>query len=114
MDGEAGDVLYAAYLSMARAGIASMEMWDPKSSKWGQAASILFIKESSCMSCFAQISTLDLCFEGGLSTEISLGHEAHFQGNANFNLGLALSSSILYLEVFPRRPEGLLQVRLQK
>ncbi|PMD17494.1 putative dipeptidyl peptidase 3 [Hyaloscypha hepaticicola] len=39
MDGEAGDVLYAAYLSMARAGIASMEMWDPKSSKWGQAHS---------------------------------------------------------------------------
>jgi dipeptidyl-peptidase-3 len=29
MDGEAGDVLYAAYLSMARAGIASMEMFDP-------------------------------------------------------------------------------------
>jgi dipeptidyl-peptidase-3 len=31
MDNEAGDVLYAAYLSMARAGIASLEMWDPKS-----------------------------------------------------------------------------------
>ena len=39
MDGEAGDVLYAAYLSMARAGIASLEMWDPKSRKWGQAHS---------------------------------------------------------------------------
>jgi len=39
MDGEAGDVLYAAYLSMARAGIASLEMWDPKSKKWGQAHS---------------------------------------------------------------------------
>jgi dipeptidyl-peptidase-3 len=31
MDGEAGDVLYAAYLSMARAGVASLELWDPKS-----------------------------------------------------------------------------------
>jgi dipeptidyl-peptidase-3 len=39
IDGEAGDVLYAAYLSMARAGIASLEMWDPKSRKWGQAHS---------------------------------------------------------------------------
>lgn len=39
MDGEAGDVLYIAYLSMARAGIASLELWDPKSRKWGQAHS---------------------------------------------------------------------------
>ena len=39
MDGEAGDVLYASYLTMARAGIASLEMWDPKSQKWGQAHS---------------------------------------------------------------------------
>jgi len=39
IDGEAGEVLYAAYLSMARAGIASLEMWDPKSRKWGQAHS---------------------------------------------------------------------------
>lgn len=39
IDGEAGDVLYAAYLSMARAGVASLEMWDPKSRKWGQAHS---------------------------------------------------------------------------
>jgi dipeptidyl-peptidase-3 len=37
MDGEAGDVLYAAYLSMARAGVAALEFWDPKSRKWGQA-----------------------------------------------------------------------------
>lgn len=37
IDGEAGDVLYAAYLSMARAGIAALEFWDPKSKKWGQA-----------------------------------------------------------------------------
>lgn len=39
MSGEAGDVLYASYLSMARAGLASLEMWDPKSQKWGQAHS---------------------------------------------------------------------------
>jgi len=39
MDGEAGDVIYISYLSMARAGIASLEMWDPKSQKWGQAHS---------------------------------------------------------------------------
>jgi len=35
IDGEAGDVLYAAYLSMARAGIASLEMFNPQSKKWG-------------------------------------------------------------------------------
>lgn len=32
----AGDVLYAAYLSMARAGIVALEFWDPTSGKWGQ------------------------------------------------------------------------------
>lgn len=36
IDGEAGDCLYAAYLSMARAGIAALEFWDPAKSKWGQ------------------------------------------------------------------------------
>jgi len=39
INGEAGDILYASYLSMARAGLASLEMWDPKSQKWGQAHS---------------------------------------------------------------------------
>ncbi|KAH8731243.1 peptidase family M49-domain-containing protein [Phaeosphaeriaceae sp. PMI808] len=37
MHNEAGDVLYTAYLQMARAGIAALEFWDPKSRKWGQA-----------------------------------------------------------------------------
>ena len=32
-------MLYASYLSMARAGVLSLEMWDPKSRKWGQAHS---------------------------------------------------------------------------
>jgi dipeptidyl-peptidase-3 len=36
MDGPAGDVLYTSYLSMARAGLTSVEFWDPKSQKWGQ------------------------------------------------------------------------------
>ncbi|KAK4099774.1 dipeptidyl-peptidase III [Parathielavia hyrcaniae] len=36
MDGEAGDVLYASYLSMARAGLCAVEFWDPRSQKWGQ------------------------------------------------------------------------------
>lgn len=36
IDGEAGDVLYSSYLSMARAGLVSVEFWDPKSQKWGQ------------------------------------------------------------------------------
>ncbi|KAL6704795.1 hypothetical protein ACN47E_007599 [Coniothyrium glycines] len=37
INNEAGDVLYAAYLQMARAGVAALEFWDPKSRKWGQA-----------------------------------------------------------------------------
>lgn len=37
MHSRAGDILYAGYLSMARAGIAAVEFWDPKSRKWGQA-----------------------------------------------------------------------------
>ncbi len=36
LDGVAGDVLYASYLSMARAGLTSVEFWDPKGQKWGQ------------------------------------------------------------------------------
>jgi len=37
LSNEAGDVLFAAYLQMARAGVAALEYWDPKSRKWGQA-----------------------------------------------------------------------------
>lgn len=36
MHGKAGDVLYASYLSMARAGVVALEFWDPTSGKWGQ------------------------------------------------------------------------------
>ena len=35
--GKAGDVLYASYLSMARAGVAALEYWDPTFRNWGQA-----------------------------------------------------------------------------
>lgn len=34
---EASDVLYAAYLQMARAGLLALEFWDPLTGKWGQA-----------------------------------------------------------------------------
>ncbi|KAG8533468.1 uncharacterized protein KY384_002251 [Bacidia gigantensis] len=37
MDSPAGDVLYASYLSMARAGVASLEFFSPEAGKWGQA-----------------------------------------------------------------------------
>jgi dipeptidyl-peptidase III len=37
LNNKAGDVLFVAYLQMARAGIAALEYWDPKSKKWGQA-----------------------------------------------------------------------------
>jgi dipeptidyl-peptidase III len=51
MDSEAGDLLYVSYLSMARAGLASLEMWDPKSRKWGQAHSQA---RFSILQCFLQ------------------------------------------------------------
>lgn len=51
LDGPAGDVLYASYLSMARAGLASLEMWDPKSRKWGQPHSQA---RFSILQCFLQ------------------------------------------------------------
>ncbi|KAG6053989.1 hypothetical protein E4U17_004171 [Claviceps sp. LM77 group G4] len=57
MDGEAGDVLYASYLSMARAGLASVELWDPKSQKWGQAHSQA---RFSILQCFLQAGD-DFC-----------------------------------------------------
>lgn len=37
LSNEAGDVLFAAYLQMARAGLVALEFWDPKTQKWGQA-----------------------------------------------------------------------------
>lgn len=37
IDNDAGDVLFVAYLQMARAGVAALEYWDPQSRKWGQA-----------------------------------------------------------------------------
>ncbi|KAL9101708.1 MAG: hypothetical protein Q9163_003073 [Psora crenata] len=37
LNSQAGDVLYASYLSMARLGLVALEFWDPKSEKWGQA-----------------------------------------------------------------------------
>ncbi|KAJ5179681.1 hypothetical protein N7492_002891 [Penicillium capsulatum] len=37
LSSEAGDVLFAAYLQMARAGLVALEFWDPKTQKWGQA-----------------------------------------------------------------------------
>ncbi|RYO94736.1 hypothetical protein DL764_007793 [Monosporascus ibericus] len=57
IDGEAGDVLYASYLSMARAGLASLEMWDPKSRKWGQPHSQA---RFSILQCFLQAGD-DFC-----------------------------------------------------
>lgn len=57
MSGEAGDVLYASYLSMARAGLVSLEMWDPKSQKWGQAHSQA---RFSILQCFLQAGN-DFC-----------------------------------------------------
>ena len=39
MDGVAGDVLYASYLSMARSGLNSLATYDPIKRKWGQAHS---------------------------------------------------------------------------
>ncbi|KAI0176591.1 putative dipeptidylpeptidase III [Pestalotiopsis sp. NC0098] len=57
MDGIAGDLLYASYLSMARAGLASLEMWDPKSRKWGQPHSQA---RFSILQCFLQAGD-DFC-----------------------------------------------------
>lgn len=37
INGVAGDVLYVCYLSMARAGVAALQFWDPNSRRWGQA-----------------------------------------------------------------------------
>ncbi|KAH0274441.1 dipeptidyl-peptidase III, partial [Aureobasidium melanogenum] len=37
LHGEAGNVLYAAYLSMARAGVAALQFYNVEAKKWGQA-----------------------------------------------------------------------------
>ncbi len=57
INGEAGDLLYASYLGMARAGLTSLEMWDPKSRKWGQPHSQA---RFSILQCFLQAGD-DFC-----------------------------------------------------
>ncbi|KAF9879992.1 dipeptidyl peptidase [Colletotrichum karsti] len=57
INNEAGSVLYAAYLQMARAGLVSLEMWDPNSQKWGQAHSQA---RFSILQCFLQAGD-DFC-----------------------------------------------------
>ncbi|KAL2757529.1 hypothetical protein ACRALDRAFT_1028798 [Sodiomyces alcalophilus JCM 7366] len=57
INNEAGDLLYAAYLQMARAGLVALEMWDPKSQKWGQAHSQA---RFSILQCFLQAGD-DFC-----------------------------------------------------
>ncbi|KAL5352276.1 hypothetical protein ACLOAV_002223 [Pseudogymnoascus australis] len=72
MDGEAGDVLYVSYLSMARAGIASLELWDPKSRKWGQAHSQA---RFSILKCFLEAGDgfCELAFkEGGDMSDLAV------------------------------------------
>lgn len=51
MDGEAGDLLYVSYLSMARAGLNSLATYDPIKKKWGQAHSQA---RFSILQCFLQ------------------------------------------------------------
>ncbi|KAI0508389.1 peptidase family M49 [Xylaria bambusicola] len=59
INGEAGDVLYASYLRtyMARAGLLALEMFDPKSRKWGQPHSQA---RFSILQCFLQAGD-DFC-----------------------------------------------------
>lgn len=57
INNEAGNILYAAYLQMARAGLVALEMWDPKSQKWGQAHSQA---RFSILQCFLQAGD-DFC-----------------------------------------------------
>ena len=49
--------MYVTYLSMARAGIASLEMWNPKSQKWGQIHSQA---RFSILQCFLEAGN-DFC-----------------------------------------------------
>lgn len=70
IDGEAGDVLYASYLSMARAGLCSVEFWDPKSQKWGQPHcqarfAILKVRCEEIMLVEHHVLTCHLGFPGG-------------------------------------------------
>ncbi|KJZ73541.1 hypothetical protein HIM_07097 [Hirsutella minnesotensis 3608] len=85
MDGEAGDVLYASYLSMARAGLASLEMWDPKSQKWGQAHSqarfsilkcFLEARDDFCQLDYTKDDLSDLTIKLDRSKILSAGREA--------------------------------------
>lgn len=73
LEGEAGDVLYVAYLQMARAGLTSLEFYDPKARKWGQAHSQ------------ARFSILQ-CFLNAGSDFVKLNHTASDLSDLNVSL----------------------------
>ena len=47
LNGETGDLLHVMYLSMARAGLAAMELYDPKAKKWGKCPRSLMVHLSA-------------------------------------------------------------------
>ncbi|KAH7163220.1 peptidase family M49-domain-containing protein [Dactylonectria estremocensis] len=85
INSEAGDVLYASYLSMARSGLGSLEMWDPKSQKWGQAHSqarfsilkcFLEAEEDFCKLDYKESDLSDLTIKLDRSKILTAGRDA--------------------------------------
>lgn len=87
MNNVAGDLLYAAYLNMAKSGLGAVEMWDPKSQKWGQAHSqarfsilkcFLDAGEDFCKLEYTKDDLSDLTIKLDRSKILTVGREGKF------------------------------------
>lgn len=103
INGEAGEVLYASYLSMARAGLASLEMWDPKSRKWGQAHSqarfsilkcFLEAEDGFCKLDYTKEDLSDLTIKLDRSKILTAGRKGTFRVTSSSVCTILTSSSL--------------------
>lgn len=90
INGVAGDILYVSYLTMARAGLASIETWDPKSQKWGQAHSqarfsilkcFLEAGDDFCKLDYTKDDLSDLTIKLDRSKILTTGRKGMYQSN---------------------------------
>ncbi|TQS36493.1 hypothetical protein Golomagni_03056 [Golovinomyces magnicellulatus] len=116
MNGEPGDVLYIIYLSMIRAGVVSLEYWDPESKKWGQAHSqarfsilkcFLNAPDNFCKLNYRNEDLSDLTISLDRSKIITVGRKAiedylqklHiYKSTADFTAGSKLYADMTYVE----------------
>ncbi|KAF2428880.1 dipeptidyl-peptidase III [Tothia fuscella] len=118
INGPPGDLLYASYLSMARAGIAALQFWDPNARKWGQAhmqarfsilRTFLDAGEEFCKLDYSANDASDLTIKLNRNKIISMGRPAvekylqklHiYKATADVEAGIKLYNDITHVDEF--------------